>query len=816
MERPGVLRLNTGEFDPVEGQSYQENAWKAFNEHKSQGLGMVPLPGDFFCYFTLEADLTGNSDQKFETDIFEGLDFHLTGLADYPGRNQPHLREHLEEIQQIAEEEASTLYRVENPLAAAPSILAALTRLRNLYEHLLEEVSGEASGKALLQYLVTKIELFEEIAIRCLGLTLEGFNDRNRLIPGMAFQVHATLFNPLAIPLDEKNVRFTIQAPIDWQIQELKPLPIELNESPFSARFQILTGPDTNLSSPYWLSQPRNGALYQWPNENWVGSPFKVEPLQLVCQVKVDETFLTLRRAVTGREALSGGYRRLPPVIIPPISLIPETSQEFLQVQPDSQTLKLRVAARNNSERAVKGFLVLQGPPEWEIEPGKVEIQLVEPGEVGSFFFTLTLPPNCRPGHYPVSYTVNCEGRDYNRILKPVYLGQAGTNVQVDSGNCLKEEIILEQAQVMVHVVNVRFVQGLKYAYVQGLQEDLVATLKPFGVDFRLLSDADLLARDLKEFDAIVIGPNAYIVRDQLRQNNRRFLDYVKEGGTLIVQYQGYGYENETFTPYPFKFNHPHDRVTYEDAPVTILRPDFMFFRLPNLISEADFEGWVRDRGLYFFGEWDKRYQTFLASSDPGLPPQQGGLVGGYYGRGTFLYCGYSFFRQLPAGVIGAFRQFANILALPAARILERIDFLKKIYLFSALTEEQLDPISRLVEERWFEAGTYICHKGDLAHELFIIYRGEVEILAEEETSSTRLALRKAGEWVGELAFLGEMPRTAGMRAVGDVELLVLNGESFLKLLYEYPDMGIRLSRMLVKSYFDLETREKPEENLIV
>lgn len=812
MERPGVLRLNTGEFDPIEGQSYQENAWQAFNQHQSQGLGMVPLPGDFFCYLTLEADLTGNSLKKFETDIFDGLDFHLTGLADYPGQNHPHLRQHLEEIQRMAEEEARTLYRVENPVAAAPSILAGLTQLRNLYQHLLEEVSDEWSRTALLQYLATKIELFEEIAIRCLGLTLEGFNDRNRLIPGMAFQVHANLVNPLNIPLEQEETRFSIQAPLDWEIREVAPLPVELNESQFSARFEITTGLETNLSSPYWLARPRIGAVYQWPQGNWVGSPFKVPALQLVCRVKVGETFLTLRRPVTGREVLSGGFRRLPPVIIPPISLIPETSQEFLQAQPDSQTLNLRVAARNNSERPVQGYLMLEGPPEWEIKPGKVEIQLAEPGEVRSFLFTVRLPSNCPAGHYPVSYKVNCEGRDYDLILKPVYLAQAGTTTQVDSGNCLKEEIILERAQVMVHLVNARFVKGLKYAYVQGVQEDLVATLKPFGVDFRVLSDSDLLTRDLKEYDAVVIGPNAYMVRDQLRQNNRRFLDYVKEGGTLIVQYQGYGYENESFTPYPFKFNHPHDRVTYEDAPVTILRPEFMFFRLPNIISEADFDGWVRDRGLYFFGEWDKRYQPFLASADPGLEPHEGGLIGGYYGRGTYLYCGYSFFRQLPAGVIGAFRQFANILALPAARILERIDFLKKIYLFSALTEEQLDPISRLVEERWFEAGTYICHKGDLASELYIIYRGAVEILAEEGTHPSRLALREAGEWAGELAFLGEMPRTASMRAAGDVELLVLNGESFLKLLYAYPDMGIRLSKMLVKSYFDLETRQKPEE----
>src|SRR5262249_23946127 len=151
MERPGVLRLNTGEFDSIDGQSYQENAWQAFNQHKSQGLGMVPLPGDFFCYLTLEANLTGNGDQKFETDIFEGLDFHLTGLADYPGETLPELRKHLEEVQ-AAVEEAAALYRVENPVAAAPPVLAGLTSLRNLYQHLLEEASREVAGKAVLQY----------------------------------------------------------------------------------------------------------------------------------------------------------------------------------------------------------------------------------------------------------------------------------------------------------------------------------------------------------------------------------------------------------------------------------------------------------------------------------------------------------------------------------------------------------------------------------------------------------------------------------------------------------------------------------------
>ncbi len=811
MERPGVLRLNTGELDPVAGQSYQENAWQAFNQHQSQGLGMVPLPGDFFCYFTLENGPVKSTAQTFEVDIFEGLDPDLTGLAVFPGGNSPAFQKNLEEIRILAEG-AAALYRVENPLAAAPAVLAGLAQLQNLHHSLPSLISEKNTGKALLQYVANKIELFEEAAARCLGLVLDGFNNRNRLTPGTAFQVHTSLLNQLGLSL--KETQFTIQAPPDWIVRQKETVQVELNPGEFSASFEITASPEANLSSPYWLTIPRSRSVYDWPEEAWAGRPLNIPALQVECRVKIEDTYLTLRKPVTGREALSSGFRRLPPVIIPPISLVPETGQEFLQMQADQQSLKLRVAARNNSEGPVRGVLVLLGPPNWEIEPGEVEIQLTEPGSVQSFLFTATLPANCEAGHYPLSYKVRCEGRDYNLILNPVYLGQAGGNNLVDSGNCLKEEIILEPAQVHVHVVNARFVQGLNYGYVQGIKEDLVNTLKPFGVNFQLLSDIDLTSRDLMEFDAIVVGPNAYMVRDQMRQNYRRLLDYVKEGGTLIVQYQGFGYENQNFTPYPFKFNHPHDRVTYEDAPVSILQPDFMFFRLPNAITEADFEGWVRDRGLYFFGEWDKRYQTFLASGDPGLPPHPGGLMGAYYGRGTYLYCGYSFFRQLPAGVLGAFRQFANILALPAARILERIQFLKQIYLFSALTEEQLDPISRLVEERWFEAGSFICHKGDIANELYIIYRGAVEIVEEEGSQTKRLALRPEGAWVGELAFLGDVPRTASMRAEGDVELLVLKAANFLDLLYKYPDMGIRLSKMLVKSYFDLEKKEAPEEKI--
>jgi hypothetical protein len=369
-----------------------------------------------------------------------------------------------------------------------------------------------------------------------------------------------------------------------------------------------------------------------------------------------------------------------------------------------------------------------------------------------------------------------------------------------DASNCSKEEFILSPAQVQVHLLEVQFVPNQAYAYVQGAQEDLLGALKPFGLNFHLLEDAELGYADLSKFSAVVVGPNAYLIREELRKYAGRFLDYVKQGGVLIVQYQGYRYQNPGFAPYPFHYSMPHDRVTSETAPVSILDPNHVLFKLPNAFQVEDFDGWVRERGLYFFGQFDHHYHPLLSCADPGEQPLPGGLLECQYGRGTFVYTGYSFFRQLPAGVPGAFRLFANLLALPEARILERIAFLRKIDLFSALSETQLDAVARIMTERWMEPVAYLCRQGDLGDELYVVYRGEVEVVKENEGQEGQVIfVAREGDSLGELAILGNIPRTASLRTKGRVQLLVIEGPHFLSLLRQNPDMSIQLIQLLVK-----------------
>ena len=202
--------------------------------------------------------------------------------------------------------------------------------------------------------------------------------------------------------------------------------------------------------------------------------------------------------------------------------------------------------------------------------------------------------------------------------------------------------------------------------YVEGTGDAIPDALKQLGIDVTVLSPQDIATSDLSRFRAIVLGVRAYAVRDDLRAYNKRLLEYVSNGGNLVVQYnRGNELGNLQIGPYPFTApnvnDNNKDRVTKEDAPVKLLNPDHPLLSIPNKITEADFAGWVDERGTFFLQKWDPKYTALLESHDPGEDPRQGGLVVTKYGKGSYIYAGYSFFRQLPAGVKGAYRLFANL-----------------------------------------------------------------------------------------------------------------------------------------------------------
>jgi hypothetical protein len=216
-------------------------------------------------------------------------------------------------------------------------------------------------------------------------------------------------------------------------------------------------------------------------------------------------------------------------------------------------------------------------------------------------------------------------------------------------------------------VFDVKVASNLKLGYVMGSGDDGPEALRQMGVNVKLINPAELASGDLSVYDTIVLGIRVYEVNEDVVANNKRLLDYVANGGTLIVQYNKQEFVQGNFAPYPVKMARG-DRVTDETAPVTVLAPDHPLFNFPNKITADDWKGWVQERGLYFLSGWDERYTPLLASSDdPGLQLKGGQLIA-QYGKGNYIFTGYAWFRQFPAGVPGAYRLFANMVSLPKSR----------------------------------------------------------------------------------------------------------------------------------------------------
>jgi hypothetical protein len=525
--------------------------------------------------------------------------------------------------------------------------------------------------------------------------------------------------------------------------------------------------------------------------------PLDAPAVHLECAFVVDGHLLTLRRPALTREPFAGGYRELPLSVLPAVSVSPQNGRIFVPADLTPQTLDVHAAVRRYVDQSGAVRLSLNGPVDWHVNPAAVDLSVEEHGDAALARFRVTVPGDTPAGRYRLSYSVGPDASQPAVTFEPVWMGAPGLPRPPDAATCTREAFLATAAHLEVHVIDAAFSRELRYGYVEGIADGLLPAVHRFGLKMSALTDEEMSFVDLAAFDTVLIGPNAYLLRDELRRNAGRFLDYVAGGGTLIVQYQAYGYELQPFAPYPFTFNHPHDRVTAADAPVTVLEPPHALMTYPNRISADDFAGWRHDRGLYFFGEFDDRYTPILGSHDPGDPLKRGGLVVAAHGRGAFVYVGYSLFRQIPAGVPGAFRLLANLLALPEALLRERVERLRPLSLFSFMTDAQLMAVARIVSETHRSAGTYLCRQGELGHELFIVVKGEVEISTESDGKPLRLTAGE-GQVVGEFAILADVPRTADLRALTNVHLLVISNVHFRELIREYSEIAEGVIRLLV------------------
>jgi hypothetical protein len=418
--------------------------------------------------------------------------------------------------------------------------------------------------------------------------------------------------------------------------------------------------PEAKITEPFWKLPSGSSARYAVLSTQSVFAPFDSPELKAEVRYRYQETEIpvhALGQASVGDPMRGADFADFQ--IVPALSLVLNPAIVIAPTGAGTRTQEFQISVLNNRKNGARGELKLLVPAGWRIEPTEAAFDLSRKGETYTSKFLLRIPADVNQGNYPIQVVAIMDGKEFRQGYRVLSYPENWTrNFYVP-------------AQSIVQRFDVRIAPNLTVGYIPGAGDEVAQSLEQLGIKVQMLSAADLAFGDLHRYSAIITGIRAYNVNDDLRTNNRRLLDYVSQGGTLIVQYvrpmeraaRGSTGSPFSYGPYPMSASDA-DRITAEDSPIKILDPANPLFNRPNKITEADFRSWVQERGLYFMNTWDAHYTPMLSGNDPGEEPKNGGMLYASYGKGHYIYTGYAWFRQLPAGVPGAYRIFANMLSL--------------------------------------------------------------------------------------------------------------------------------------------------------
>ncbi len=461
------------------------------------------------------------------------------------------------------------------------------------------------------------------------------------MVPGESVKVKLTALVRSSFPFEGGKVS------VDGQSAGL---PALAYNKPAEATITCPIAADAPYSQPFWLAKPRQGDTYTIDNQKLIGRADALPTLESRFHLAVGGTEIELKRPVQFHyvDRVQGELTR-PLIVVPPVAV---NMTESVRLFPQDSRRGIRVSLEANRADAA-GEVRIEAPAGWKAYPGSHPFQLHAAGEQQEVQFEITPPAGDSVAVLRAVATVG--GRTVDR------------GMQVISYSHIPVQAVFPHADEKLVRADVK-VLARKVGYIMGAGDDMPGALQQMGCDVTLLTTADLEQRNLAEFDAIVAGVRAYNVRADLIANQHRLLDYVRNGGTYVVQYNTVDRGPlPQIGPYPIEFKIDMqkriDRVTVEDAPVSFPAPANPLLHVPNQITQHDFEGWVQERGLYFASKWDDHFQPVLESHDPGDPPAPGGMLYVRYGKGVYIFSAYAWFRQLPAGVPGAYRIFANMLS---------------------------------------------------------------------------------------------------------------------------------------------------------
>jgi LmbE family N-acetylglucosaminyl deacetylase len=601
----GLTVLEAGGYNPLLGKAYTEIAAASLSMHKSQGVGGLPRRGARKEYFKL---LKG---QPMTNSLFDGVDTSWSRV--------PNSKSVAAQIRQIISN-----FNSADPAASVPALL----KLRQAMSEIKDD-SWVPEKKAEL----------DEILAACLGLHVEASAAKEAVTPGQTESITLEAINRSNIPVTLQEVRFP-NGGGSIKIDAVLPSN-ELVKKDFSCRIPE----NTSYSQAYWLRKPGTLGAFAVDDQKLIGLPENPPalPVEIVLQVNGQELRYIVDNKYRTVDAVAGELPR-PLVIAPPIfANLANNALVFPTNQPKSVSVHV-IAATG----PVKGELKLAAPLGWEVSPVSFPIDLKAADAETVATFTVKPPDQNSEG--ALRAVVSIDGRDYS--FERVRISYPHIGVQT----------LMPPAEVKIVRADIRK-KGDRIGYIPGAGDDIPESLTQIGYAVKILSEPDITAKNLAQFSAVVLGSRAYNTQERISNWLPELFAYVKDGGLAVAQYNTLAdLKTKELGPYPLEIS--RDRVTDENAQVRVLKPDDPVMTLPNKITPKDFDGWVQERGLYFPDKWDPAWIPILSCNDPKEKPLDGGLLVAKSGKGFFVYTSYSWFRQLPAGVPGAYRLFANMLSL--------------------------------------------------------------------------------------------------------------------------------------------------------
>lgn len=655
-----VLRVNTGEYNHLLGRTYYEIAAEGRSQHKSQEMGSLELRGAQASQLRLVESTVGRDAN--ERGVFDRVDTSIGGIDELSGLPGNIIDDELKTIERAAARALADYNALDPSKIIAP--LAEGLRAARAARAKLQSGKSENLAHYNADFLLAHKESeFEEALVRAAGVALDALSNVETVAPGESFTVALRAFVPEGASV--KVAEMKLKLPEGWRAESVEEPSApqtgfrRTRESTPHARFYRVTVPqDEEYTTPYWLRSPREGYLFEWDATAPKNEPFAPALLSGEATLEIGGARVSASHPVQYRYAddIRGELRR-DLNVVPAVTLALDPELVIAPSSNKPQSHRLAVSVTNHAQGATSGRLKLRLPSGWTARPNDVPFNLKSKGARTAVVFDVTVPPGARDGSYQIGAVASAAGREFDRAMRVVSYPHIQTHR------------IYMDATARVQVLDLK-VAPVNVGYIMGSGDSVPEAIRRMGLPVALLDEQALATGDLARFDVIVVGIRASQVRPDFVANNDRLLDYVRRGGTLIVQYQQLEYVQNNMPPYKAEINRvgaSSARVTDENAPVKVLQPRHPAFNFPNRITEADWRGWVQERNLYSFTSFAPEYVPLLEAGDPGEPAQNGGQVYAELGRGKYVYTSYSWFRQLPAGVPGAYRLFANLLSLPKA-----------------------------------------------------------------------------------------------------------------------------------------------------